>query len=42
MGGKRISKELKQKALELFQQGLGYKVAASMLGLISNTVRDWH
>lgn len=42
MGGKRISKELKQKALELSQQGLGYKVAASMLGLISNTVRDWH
>lgn len=42
MGGKRISKELKQKALKLFQQGLSYKATASKLGLNWGTVRDWH
>ena len=42
MGGKRISKELKQKVLELFQKGFSYRTIAPMLGLSWKTVRDWH
>lgn len=42
MGGKRISKELKQKALELFQQGFSYTATSSRLGLGLNTVKNWH
>lgn len=42
MGGKRISKELKQKVLELFQKGFSYRTIAPMLGLSWQTVRDWH
>ena len=42
MGAKRISKEFKEKALKLFQQGLSYRATASKLGLNWGTVRDWH
>lgn len=42
MSGKRISKELKQKVLELFQKGLGYRATNSMLGLKLNTVKNWY
>ena len=31
----------RRKALKLFEQGMGYKAAAKMLGLSANTVRDW-
>ncbi|WP_277297159.1 hypothetical protein [Succinatimonas hippei] len=33
MGGKCIAKEIKQKALELFQQGFSYKATGSQLSL---------
>lgn len=36
------SKEIRQKALFLFQQGKGYKAVASALALPVYTVRDWH
>ena len=42
MGAKRISKEFKEKALKLFQQGLSYRATASKLGLNWGTVRDWN
>ena len=42
MAGKRISSEIKQKALELFKQGLSYKATARTLGLNFESVRDWY
>lgn len=33
---------IRQKALEMFQEGLGYVRVASSLGLSKYTVRDWH
>ena len=42
MSRKSISKELKQKVLELFQKGLGYRATNSMLGLKLNTVKNWY
>ena len=42
MGGKRISKEIKQKALELFQQGFSYKATSSQLSLKQSTVNNWY
>lgn len=42
MSGKRISKELKQKVLERFQKGLGYRATNSMLGIKLNTVKNWY
>lgn len=33
---------VRQKALEMFQEGLGYVRVASSLGLSKYTVRDWH
>lgn len=42
MRGKHISKEFKQKALELFQKGLGYGATSSMLGLSLSTVKNWY
>lgn len=42
MRGKRISKELKQKALELFQQGFSYTATSSRLGLRLSTVKNWY
>lgn len=42
MGGKRISKEIKQKALELFQQSFGYRATSSRLGLNLSTVTNWY
>ena len=42
MGGKRISSEVKQKALELFKQGISYKATARILGLNFESVRHWY
>ncbi|WP_286036407.1 hypothetical protein [Succinatimonas hippei] len=42
MGGKRIAKEIKQKALELFQQGFSYKATSSQLSLKQSTVNNWY
>ena len=42
MGGKRISKEIKQKALELFQQSFGDRATSSILGLNPGTVTNWY
>lgn len=42
MGGKRIAKEIKQKALELFQQGFSYKATSSQLILKQSTVNNWY
>ena len=42
MGGKRISKEIKQKALELFQQSFGDRATSSILGLNLSTVTNWY
>ena len=42
MRGKRISKEFKQKALELFQKGLGCRATSSLLGLKLSTVKNWY
>ena len=42
MRGKRISKELKQKVLELFQQGFSYTATSSRLGLRLSTVKNWY
>lgn len=42
MGGKRISVELKQKALELFKQGLSFIATARLLGLNCGAVRRWY
>lgn len=39
---KRISLEIKQRALELFKQRLGYKAVATKLGLKRPTVKNWH
>lgn len=37
-----FASEIKRKAaLELFQEGFGYKRTAAALGLPTNTVRDW-
>ena len=33
---------VRQKALEMFQEGVGYVRVASSLGLSKYTVRDWH
>ena len=35
------SEGLRQKAAELFEQGLGYKAVSSELGVNRETVRDW-
>ena len=35
------SKNLRQKAAELFEKGLGYKAVSSELGVNRETVRDW-
>lgn len=42
MGGKRLSVELKQKALGLFKQGLSYTATARILSLNLKTVRNWY
>ena len=39
---KRIPLEAKQKALELFKQGYGYRSVARMLGLSISGVRHWY
>ena len=41
MGGKRISKEIKQKALELFQQSFGYRATSSILGVLQRAVDEY-
>lgn len=33
--------QLHKKAIELFEQGYGYKATSTLLGVNSNTVRDW-
>lgn len=33
--------QLHKKAIELFEQGYGYKATATLLGVNPNTVRDW-
>lgn len=42
MARKRIPLEAKQKALELFKQGYGYRSVATMLGLSVSSVRHWY
>ena len=42
MGGKRIAKKKKKKALELFQQGFSYKATSSQLSLKQSTVNNWY
>lgn len=42
MGGKQISLEVKQKALELFKQGISYKATARILGINVESVRRWY
>lgn len=39
---KPIDIGIKQKCLELFKQGMGFRSAANRLGLKTYTVRDWH
>lgn len=35
------SKETRERAAELFEQGYGYKAVSSQLGVNQETVRDW-
>ena len=42
MGGKQIPLEIKQKALVLFKEGIGYKAVAKILRLSDSSVRNWY
>ena len=39
--GRILSRELREQALELFEQGLGHKAVAKRLAISPHTTRDW-